>query len=110
MTVVAPGADDLTSLGTFEHACDELRRMVDDLLDAANADRGRTRVEPERMAPAALLRDPIADALQAIIPALREPVDLTDPPPAAPKAPTMTKDEIDRENERRIAAAVKRLL
>lgn len=56
------------------------------------------------------LRDPIADALQAIIPALREPVDLTDPPPAAPKAPTMTKDEIDRENERRIAAAVKRLL
>lgn len=43
--------------------CAELRRMVDDLLDAANADRGRTRVEPERMAPAALLREPIAEAI-----------------------------------------------
>ncbi len=29
MTVVAPGDDELTSLGTFEHACDELRRMVE---------------------------------------------------------------------------------
>lgn len=29
MTVVAPGDDDLASLATFEHACDELRRMVE---------------------------------------------------------------------------------
>lgn len=29
MTVVAPGDDDIASLATFEHACDELRRMVE---------------------------------------------------------------------------------
>ena len=29
MTVVAPDHDDLASMNTFEHACDELRRMVE---------------------------------------------------------------------------------
>lgn len=29
MTVIAPGHDDLAAMGTSEHACDELRRMVE---------------------------------------------------------------------------------
>lgn len=43
--------------------CAQLRRMVDDLLDAASADRGRTRADPERTDPTELLRDAIADAV-----------------------------------------------
>lgn len=43
--------------------CASLRRMVDDLLDAASAERGRTRVDPDRVAPAALVRDVVTDTL-----------------------------------------------
>ncbi|MFN8103440.1 MAG: HAMP domain-containing sensor histidine kinase [Acidimicrobiia bacterium] len=42
--------------------CAQLRRMVDDLLDAASAERGHTRVDPERLSVAALLHDPGADS------------------------------------------------
>jgi hypothetical protein len=55
------------------------------------------------------LRDPIADGLESILPALREPIDL-DALPEPPKPRKMRREEIDRENERRAALAAEQLL
>jgi hypothetical protein len=69
-----------------------------------------------------LLRDPVNDALHAILPALRDPIDFDAEPPALPEepeepapiapppAPRMTPEQIRSENERRIAIAAQHLL
>jgi len=67
-----------------------------------------------------MLRDPVNDAMHALLPTLRDPIDLdavleepeerppAKPAPAAP--PKMTREQIDTENERRARLAVERLL
>lgn len=67
------------------------------------------------------MRDPLNDALHAILPALRERIDLGAPPapepapqpepePQAPPTPRMSREEIESENERRARIAAERLL
>lgn len=71
----------------------------------------------------ATARDPVHEALHALLPAISEPIDLdaipeepdqapealeaVAPPPAPPK---MTREQIDAENERRARLAAERLL
>lgn len=105
--VTAPtAADPLALIQQLRADLDALRAEVEQLRAAGTAE-----------VPA--LRDPFHDALHAILPALRDPIDLDaepeeparpNPPEEAPAAPKMTREEIDAENARRIQEALKRLL
>ena len=81
---------------------------------------------PVAAAPASA-RDPVFEAMHAILPAIGRPIDLdagppdddeipdepveiAPPPPAPPPRPKMTREEIERENERRAAMAAELLL
>lgn len=96
----------------------ELGQAILDEIKALRAEVAQLRASqaaPHAPAEVPLMRDPVNDALHAILPALREPVDLeADPPPApesAPAAPApMSREQIERENMRRAAFLARRML
>lgn len=97
---------------------------LEEQLQALRAELAAVRAmhQPEPVAPTA--RDPVHEALHAMLPGLGDPIDLDAEPPMleppaaaapepaapAPSMPRMSRAQIEAENERRAALAVKLLL
>lgn len=122
----APPAPELVSPANEPEPTDEqlLAARVDSLehqVQLLRAELEALRRPPEPVQPTP--RDPVHEALHAILPAIGDPVDLDAEPPALPEpepaastpsiavaTPRLTQEEIRRENERRVRLAIKRLL